>query len=273
MSEQEKSFDRLAEVPTHYARPPVAPYGTRGNQHTFRCTSAFFSVLEQAFEELWMVCPDGRPEVIVSAGAYVNKPGEHGKGAAFDLDAIFWPGRDFVTLRFSEHPFFYLGIEALMRRHFGVILNHFYNADHRDHIHLDLSARVGFRRVKTVGLFVQLMAKFILGHTIEVDGSWTPATEAALRRLCDELDQSHELERIDNWRSLLMACAERAFALAAPVTTLVAADQSAKQLLKGVYAVIERELAGSPSRKIVETALTGFVEHAAIQKVLNRAKT
>src|SRR3712207_3372990 len=118
MSATEHAFDMLAQVPTHYAREPVAPYGTRGVRRTFHCTHDFFARLEACFNELWAVAPLGQPEVLVSAGAHAEKPGEHGRGEAFDLDALFWPGRAFVTENMLRYPAFYLAIEAVLRRHF-----------------------------------------------------------------------------------------------------------------------------------------------------------
>jgi hypothetical protein len=270
VSAEEKSFKKLAGVPTHYARPPVATYGTIGRPHTFRCTNAFFAALEDAFAELWDVCPAGKPDAVVSAGAQVPKPGQHGNGSAFDLDGLFWPARSFVALRFAEYPTFYLGVEAVLRRHFGTVLNHFYNADHRDHLHVDTGSPVGLRRVRTIALFVQLMSRHVLGVEIGVDGAWGPDTDAALVRLCDELDQTQDLDEVENWRAFLLACAGRAFELALPTDLLVAEEEGAERLLQGVYAVIGNELAGSPSRKAIETALTGFAAHPRIRAALKK---
>lgn len=272
VSAEEKSFKKLAGVPTHYARPPVAPYGTIGQQHTFRCTNEFFAVLEDAFAELWEICPAGKPDIIVSAGAQVSKPGQHGEGHAFDLDGLFWPTRSFVALRFAEYPTFYLGIEAVLRRHFGTVLNHFYNADHRDHLHVDTGTLVGLRRVRTIALFVQLMTKHVLGVEIAVDGAWDRDTDAALQRLCDEFDQPQDLHEVEDWRGFLLTCAGRAFGLALPTDFLVAEEEEgAESMLCGVYAVIGNELAGSPSRKAIETALTGFATHPRIRAALKKA--
>ena len=177
-----------------------------------------------------------------------------------------------MALRFAEYPAFYIGIEAVLRRHFGTVLNHFYNADHRDHLHVDTGTPVGLRRVRTIALFVQLMSRHVLGVEIAVDGAWGPKTDAALARLCDELDQSQDLDEVENWRAFLLACAGRAFEFGVPTDLLVAEEEDAAgRLLEGVYAVIGNELAGSPSRKAIETALTGFATHPRIRAALEKA--
>lgn len=65
---------------------------------------------------------------------------------AFDLDALFWPGRDFITLRFLTDQTFYLGVKAVLRKHFGTVLNFLFNSDHHDHLHVDDGSEVGFVR-------------------------------------------------------------------------------------------------------------------------------
>ena len=81
--------------------------------------SYFLKIVKSVvFIELWRVCPLGRAEVVTSAGAYVNKPGSHGQGRGFDLDAIFWADKNFITLHYPQDRRFYLGVEAILRKHF-----------------------------------------------------------------------------------------------------------------------------------------------------------
>ncbi|MCP5426170.1 MAG: hypothetical protein H6970_14045 [Gammaproteobacteria bacterium] len=214
MSEREKAFNTIGTVPVHYARNPVAPYGTIGKQRTFHCTNAFYTKLETCFNELWRVCPNGRPQAIVSAGAYVNKSGYHGMGRAFDLDAIFWPGRTFVTNRFEDYPSFYLGVEAILRKHFGTVLAYNYNRAHRDHFHIDDGGGVGFRTVRTVTLFVQGVCYYMLGKRFRgnVDGDYGSATRTVLDEACTEFGVPKTLSSLSNWNQFLDAVARRAFA-------------------------------------------------------------
>jgi hypothetical protein len=209
MSAREKSFNTINTVPTHYARQPVAAYGTIGVQRTFHCTNAFYNKLETCFTELFRVCLDGRARAIVSAGAYVNKSGYHGMGRAFDLDAIFWSGRTFITNQFATYPSFYLGVEAVLRKHFGTVLAYNYNRAHRDHFHIDDGGGVGFRRVRSVTLFAQGVCYYMLGMRFRgnVDGDYGSATRTALDSACAELGVPTPLTTLSNWNQFLDAAA------------------------------------------------------------------
>src|SRR6185436_7057933 len=86
-------------VPVHYDRL-ASPhhYGSRGKARNFHCKTDFEPLLDAAFRDVWLYTGLGKAEVITSAGAYVNKPGQHGQGRAFDIDGIFWSDKTFVTL-------------------------------------------------------------------------------------------------------------------------------------------------------------------------------
>lgn len=214
MSAREHSFDRLAGVPTHYARQPVAAYGTIGKPRAFHCTDAFFIKLDRCFAELWRVCPQGQARAVVSAGAHVNKAGKHGEGRAFDLDAIHWSSKTFVTKEFNADRKFYLGVEAVLRKHFGTVLAYRYNRAHQDHFHIDDGASVGYRTVRTVTLFVQGVCQDLLGMTFDggVDGKSGSATRGALDKACTELGVAKPLTSAANWLAFLDAVARRGMA-------------------------------------------------------------
>lgn len=204
MSEPMTRFSSLAGVPVNYAREPVAPYGTRGRAHTFECTPGFLRKLEACFDELFRVSPLGRAEIITSAGAQVNKPGFHGLGRAFDLDALFWPGRDFITLRFPTDQKFYLGVEAVLRKHFGTVLNYLYNSDHHDHLHVDDGSEVGFvRSSKARVLFVQAALTHVLGTPVDIDGAYGPETEGGLRTAFERLGLTGDINAREVWLEFL----------------------------------------------------------------------
>ena len=197
-------FSSLDGVPVNYAREPVAPYGTRGRPHTFNCTSGFLQKVEACFEELFRVSPLGRAEIITSAGTLVDKPGFHGLGRAFDLDALFWSERDFITLRFSTDQKFYLGVEAVLRKHFGTVLNYLYNSDHHDHLHVDDGTEVGFVRSSTSRVFfVQAALTHVLGVPVGIDGAYGPETGGGLRTAFVRLGLSGDITTRDVWLEFL----------------------------------------------------------------------
>ncbi|MFN9648445.1 MAG: extensin family protein, partial [Pseudanabaena sp.] len=188
-----KTFNSLSGVPTHYDRfeaPPAITYGTRGKLNKFSAEDNFVDKLDECFQELWNLCPLGRAEVITSAGAFVNRPRDpsdrHSEARAFDLDGIFWAGRNFVTLYDGYQGGdrkFYFGVNAVLCKHFGVVLNYLFNADHRDHFHLDDSRNVGFDpSASSKVLFLQGALVHVMGLSIGssgIDGDFGPDTQAA----------------------------------------------------------------------------------------------
>jgi len=175
-------FTSLAQVPVHYDRTSPAEYGTRGRAATFQCGAGFKAKLEATFFELWTLA--GKAEVITSAGFYVQKPGMHGQGRAFDLDGIFWPDWSLVTRRDGFEGGdrgLYYAVEAVLRRHFGTVLDFNYNAEHRDHFHVDDGTGVGFRKgSRSTVLFVQAALNQFYTANLAVDGVFGPKTRAAL---------------------------------------------------------------------------------------------
>ena len=197
-------FSSLAGVPVNYAREPVARYGTRGRPHSFNCTLQFFRKLEACFDELFGVTPLGLGDTITSAGAFVEKPGFHGLGRAFDLDAIFWPDRDFVTLRFPTDQKFYLGVEAVLRKHFGTVLNFLYNSDHHDHLHVDDGSDVGFvTSSKSRVLFVQAALTHVFAVPVGIDGVYGPETERCVQTALVRLGLRGNISTLAVWLEFL----------------------------------------------------------------------
>jgi hypothetical protein len=224
VSATEHSFSTVAGVPVHYARQNAAAYGTRGQPHTFRCTHDMFDDLETCFADLWSRCPDGAPEVITCAGTYVNKPGYHGQGRAFDLDALFWTNRTMVTRNFASYPGYYLGVQAVLHKHFGTVLNYHYNADHRDHYHFDQGFSVGFSSGReTIANFLQGCAKYMFGVNLTIDGNYGNQTRSGCRTMltslgiagASELDGAAAVDQVlsQRWLALLDALAAKGMSM------------------------------------------------------------
>lgn len=271
MSRPDNTFDKLAGVPVHYDRypDPEYGYGTRGKPNTWHCTEAFEQKLVEALEELWELCPLGRAEVITTAGAYVNKPGLHGKGRGFDVDGIFWSDRTFVTKNYPNDRPFYLAVEAVFRKHFGTVLNYEYNVDHQDHLHIDDGSETGFvpeHRSRVLSL--QMALTHVFERPVTIDGLIGPETNGAAREVLTELElategevagenQLHQtLDRI--WLSLLERTAAEGFRRAGLKQER---EGTPLELLEDVYSLISRELNGHPGRKTLEAAVTVFAQH------------
>jgi len=212
------SFQTLAGVPVHYARSPVAPYGTRGQPRRWHATPDFERRLDRAFAELWQHGPSGPAEVITSAGAWVDKPGYHGRGRAFDLDGLFWPAgteprEQLIATSYGDDAVFYLAVESILRRHFGTVLNFLYDAAHRDHWHLDDGTPVAWDPgSRSRVLYVQAALRQVYGHHLVVDGEFGPITEAALRRTCLQNKVPENLTVPEAWRAFLLRTARVGFA-------------------------------------------------------------
>jgi hypothetical protein len=302
MSRPANSFQTLSGVPVHYDRRHQGDYGTRGAQATFHVTNEFEAKLDTCFEQLWELSPFGRAEVITSAGAWVNKPGFHGLGRALDLDGIFWRDKSFVTLFDGfqgRDRRLYLAVEAVLRMHFGQVLNYDFNAAHRDHFHID-DVAPGFRaNSKTAVFFVQNALSFVLGHSVSRDGVFGPETDGALVRALSDLGISGSISNLAVWRRFLMGVVRTVFQAqgALPASELplsLAADlvapagesflslsaaapnggetsekyPTADELLRNVYAVIEEELGGTSLKPRIEGAVTALANHPELQTIV-----
>lgn len=194
------SFDTIAGVPIYYARQPVAKYGTKGKgPRTVRLDLVFHKQLDLCLTDLWSRCPWGRPEALVSGGCYVEKAGRHGEGRAIDIDALWWTGahprRPLVTLQAPNDPVLYLGVEAVLRRHFGTVLDFWFGHGHEDHWHVDNGQPQGWTgkppTVHAETLFMQAALKFVHEQDIgpcEIDGIMGKATKTAFANVVSDSD-------------------------------------------------------------------------------------
>lgn len=283
MPRPSNSFTHLAGTPVHYDRfqDPRFTYGTRGKPLTFHATESFERKLDDFFQELWDVCPLGKAEAITSAGAFVDKPGSHGEGRGFDIDGIFWREKAFITLHYPRDRRFYLGVEAILRKHFGTVLNYEFNLAHRDHLHIDDLHPVGFiAHHRSRVLFLQMALTYLFDVAVDIDGVVGSQTNDAVRNLLVDLglsgpgevaiDTSLHRTLNDVWLSLLDKAAAIGFADSVPAS---AGDKDPLELIEDLYTVIERELSGSPARKEIETALTAFVNDDTTEAWLEQFRT
>ncbi|NNF57787.1 MAG: hypothetical protein HKN04_06055 [Rhodothermaceae bacterium] len=254
---REVSYDTVADVALHYARPPVAPYGSRGRQFTFFSTRTLRDTFAAALDELADVCPHGRPEVLTSAGTFVSKPGQHGKGQAIDVDAIFWSDRTFVTDFYLTDTRFYLAVESVFRRHFGLVLNYLYNNAHHDHLHMDLGVPVGFSTgSRSRVLYVQASLTHVHDRPVLIDGIWGNQTAGAIDDVLSDLGLTGSITNKNTWLAYLDRTARLGFGQAE-----TEADPTPADLLDQLFQVIDGlDLATEHDHKI-QGALDLFVAH------------
>lgn len=181
--------DNIAGIDLHYARTLAHPYGSRGKKTTFSFEKNFCKSLEKCFKEMFKHCPLGFPEVITTAGVFVNRAGsQHRHGTAFDFDGAFWEDYTMMTTNFMVDFELYLGIESFLRRHFGIVLNYVYNDLHKDHWHIDDSVGVAFSKSsRSKVLYLQLTLSYLYQEEVVVDGLYGPQTQGAFNRVATKL--------------------------------------------------------------------------------------
>lgn len=206
------TFDHIAGVPVHYAREPVAKYGTRGKgPRKVRLEESFHRQLEGCLHDLWETCPLGVPEVLVSGGCYVMKAGAHGEGRAIDIDAIWWPDMVLVTKNALKTPQLYLGVESVLRTHFGNVLDFWYNDAHQDHFHIDNHKDPSYRfGSRSQSVYLQASLKYVHGHDdLGIDGWVGKETNKALHELLPYYSMNAPVAEL--WESFIGLTAKKAF--------------------------------------------------------------
>lgn len=245
-------FEDIRGVEIRYARAPVSSYGSPGVPRAVRLDREFLETLTRCLDELWRVAPGGRAAAVVSAGCYVDKPGAHGTGRAIDIDAIWWnvppkrppidpdvstetplaelegaPGTPpdpvlpkgpppIVTLDYPRDSRRYLAVEAILRKHFGLVLDFHYNKAHRDHWHIDDSQPVGFYSSRSRVVFVQAALSTLWGLQVEIDGKWGMITDGAAKKITAQLHSRKDLTSLEGWFEFLDAVAATGFGLSLP---------------------------------------------------------
>ena len=253
----ETSYRELAGIPLHYARPPIGAYGSRGQQRTFSSTIELRDALEACLEELTSACPMGRPEVVTTAGIFVNKPGQHGNGLAVDIDGIFWPERDFVTDFYPTDKVFYLAVESILRRHFGIVLNYLYNTDHHDHFHIDLSSPVDFFTTsRSRVLYLQASLTHIHDTPVVIDGIWGNQTDGATKQVLSDLSLSSDITHATTWKTYLSKTAALGFELAVPPHL-----RNPAHLFDDIYEALHDYVPDVDTRRKIMGTLDTFASH------------
>jgi len=206
-------FKALSGVPVLYDRLKPEHYGKEGVSYQFHCTDPMEATLEAFVGDLFERTREsfGAPQKILSAGAWVDKPGQHGLGKAFDLDAIHWERVRFVALEQPTSKPLYLVVQAIANKHFGVTLGYDYNPAHHDHLHLDIGRSVGFRVVSSVTQFLQQALNTFYGHTLHVDGEFGDSTETALNATLAALGIP-DLTSVQDWAKFLDAICKQGIA-------------------------------------------------------------
>ncbi|HET9311484.1 MAG TPA: extensin family protein [Actinomycetota bacterium] len=181
-----KDFDAIGGTPVRYGSP--GDYVRR----TISCERSFYGDLVdwlkslKYFSDAFGGTQMNGVDFIGHAGAFVCKPGCHGRGLALDINRVQWAGvacnmfggdHASGTRRVRRR---YLAVDASCRKFFKYTLDGWYNAQHTNHIHVDGHTRPVFDKqsVSDVG-FIQAVCNNFDGAGVTVDGSWGPRTQRA----------------------------------------------------------------------------------------------
>jgi hypothetical protein len=224
-SATEVRFDHIDGTPLYFWRFSKATAGRRIERQACSSTAAFHERLVRWVRDLRALAFQyggfAGMDRIVTAGMFVDKPGQHGLGQAMDLDQVRW-ANGAITPFERQHASNdltvvrrYLALDAVCRRHFRYVLDGAYNADHADHLHMDFAGgQIRCDRAsRSDTVFVQQTLNAFQGVGLPVDGVWGPATQAAFdqsrRRLGVQGDPGVST---DAWRFWLLGVAACGFA-------------------------------------------------------------
>ncbi|CAN5921421.1 hypothetical protein BH23ACT10_BH23ACT10_30170 [soil metagenome] len=212
----ERAYRTIGGVPLRYLRS-----ATVLTQYYARSTAAFEDKLDAFSRDLGAAAPRayGPLRYIGTAGAYVNKPKLHGMGRAFDLDLVRWQHRTCAPIR-GNHAHRrravirrYIGVDALARRRFKYVLDGWYNAAHRDHLHLDDGggALVFNADYRSDTVFIQAAANVMINARLTVDGVYGPKTGRAFATMKNRVGVPHRVSSdVRLYRAFLWRLALRA---------------------------------------------------------------
>jgi len=200
--------------PTFYER---FADGRPASQFEFQASREFFELLPGWLANLAGAAPSsfGSIHRLVSAGFYVNKPGAHGAGRAMDVDEVTW-GNAVIRPKDRQHEsgdadvLRYLGLDAICRRHFPVVLDGWYNAEHADHLHSEGTGAPRLdKRARSATLFCQQACNRVFGNALVADGVWGDKTQAAMDQAQARMGVEGDLAADSTaWQQWLRAVAE-----------------------------------------------------------------
>lgn len=213
------TFSSIDGTPVYYWR------SNRGNTTTrnWQVTQEFYDRLVLWIRDLRSLSSAyGSITYLVSAGFYVNKPGQHGEGTAADIDHVQWSGGTACTPLDHAHASGtvavrrrYLAVEAVLRRRFRYVLDGWYNAEHEDHLHGDFGG-TPIRLVtgaESDTKFIQATCNNFRGAGLAIDGAWGPLTQAAYNSAKSALRVTGDpMSGAAPYQQMLSAIAQHGFA-------------------------------------------------------------
>lgn len=194
-------------------------YEGNSSLFSFRSDPAFYRRMEAWLEYWYANTPVTwlRPLQVWSYGAYVNKPGMHGQGRAFDLTRIYassvdgarklvFDGRHNVFGENSTWRKRYWATVASVFNYFDYTLTYKYNAQHNNHVHFDNAVSgTGLTSFKTNSrtqvLSVQACCHYVWGIPTTIDGIWGSQTSNNSKKVLARIGRSGLITTKANWQA------------------------------------------------------------------------
>ncbi len=215
-------IENLAGAPIIHDWAPPSRYGEGGTQIRPSAPALFAATAEAAIGAVDTALKTAGlgaiRAVLVSGSESGSEPeSDEAKMSQLKLDGlVLSTRRAWVAGSFPEAPHFYLGVEAILRGHFDVVLTYGHTADHHDHIlcgdetladpRMDARSRI---------LFLQHALFYLFDLWVEPTGTYDCNTKFAERLICKE----HDLPPLSDrgaWRQFLTLATRIAFERAAP---------------------------------------------------------
>ena len=174
---------------------------------SFEFDPKFYRTLEECFLEIAEAFkPLSR---VITAGAYVDKPGAHRLGRAFDLDGIEF--EDGQVWKATERSGLTAAIQGVFMKKFGVVLGWTYDEDHADHLHIDdASWKWGFRESPSIVSYMQWVLE-LSGNSVKIDGLWGPKTERVFWRHLGTGEETKHYPNDGEYRRFLAFAVQKFF--------------------------------------------------------------
>lgn len=215
------TFNAVGGAATHYARNIGSGLRNPGKKTSFRAESAFKGKLDAMFNELWKNCALGRADIVVTAGAFVDrnvagstKKSAHAQGRAFDIDGIIWratdkrPEKVWYAIDFDKDAPFYWGVGGILNRHMKHVLHARYNAAHHDHYHIQDTLAPKFATgSKAQVKFLQAALTHVHATPVTIDGGFGAGTRSATAAVLARLNIAGDITTQSVWHQFNLATA------------------------------------------------------------------
>lgn len=212
-------------------------YEVNGARTSFRYEPGFYSRME-AWHQRWRAWTPYHwtaPHRIYCYGVYVNKPGMHGEGRAFDLARLQitnrntggmflgfngrydqwsgWGGEALTTERIR-----YWGTLASLHYHFRHVISYLDDSVHHNHVHIDNAISGGGDSTfntssRTQTLFVQATCRYIWGYGTGIDGEFGPETRGHSSEVLRRLGSDGDITSQSRWLTFCRGSALQAWAM------------------------------------------------------------